>query len=115
MDTETQIALPLDSQAPEHVPEPRPWPQDKCTPALHRVLSKAREKGCVRRAGIYADVPQSKAADHPEFDRQTAIDRCIAAGWLAAGVAFNTYVPTPAGRARVDAPADQAEEGGSDA
>ena len=98
-----QINLPLPVEAAE--PVSRPWPEGICTPALRRVLEKALSKGCVRRAGIYSDVPQGDAAEHPEFDRQAAIDRCIANGWPAAGVSFNTYVLTPAGEARLAAPA----------
>jgi hypothetical protein len=69
------------------------------TPALRRVLEKARDRGVVRRAGIYSDVSQGDVADEPEFDWQHAIDRAIALGWLAPGVAFNTYALTAAGQA----------------
>ncbi|MFH5924581.1 hypothetical protein [Roseomonas xinghualingensis] len=109
METETQIALPLDTAPAERVADARPWPE-KFTPALRRVLEKARAAGCVRRAGIYADTPQNETADLPGFDWQVAIDRCIAAGWLASGVAFNTYVLTKSGEAQLAMPATEGGE-----
>ena len=111
MDTNSQFALPLAAPELQGPPAGRPWPKGKCTPTLRRVLAKARQAGCVRRAGIYADVPQESSADLPGFDMQVAIDRCIAEGWLAAGVAFNTYVLTEAGARVLDAPAAEEEDG----
>jgi hypothetical protein len=80
--------------------------EDECypTPALRRVLEKAHQHGVVRRAGIYSDTPQQESADLPEFDWQATIDRAIERGWLAPGVAFNTYALTAAGSAALAAP-----------
>lgn len=80
-----------------------PDPINRLTPALRRVMEKAIEAGVIRRAGIYSDAPQSAVADEPQFDWQHSIDRCIAAGWMAPGVAFNTYAPTSAGHEAIAA------------
>lgn len=72
----------------------------RLTPALRRVLEKALECGTLRRAGGYVDGETNSTmalSQHfPEFEQPVAVDRCIAAGWLAPGVAYNTYVPTSA-------------------
>ncbi|MFC0407953.1 hypothetical protein [Roseomonas elaeocarpi] len=68
-----------------------------------RVLDKAETAGCVRRAGAYSDVPQNRSAKEPGFDWPLQVDRCIAKGLLAPGVAFNTYVLTERGKAALAA------------
>ncbi|MCR0981819.1 hypothetical protein [Roseomonas populi] len=100
-----QLPLDLLTGSEDMVTASRPWPEE-CTPALRRVLEKARSCGCVRRAGIYADRPQEDAAKEPGFDWQTPIDRCVALGWLNAGEAFNTYVLTAQGSAQLAKAAD---------
>jgi len=90
-----QISMDLAVETPQ-LALPRPWPE-AMTPALRRVLGKAIAEGCVRRAGIYAERPQEETAELGNFDFQTAIDRCVALGWLAPGDAYNTYIATKAG------------------
>lgn len=72
------------------------------TDAQKRAISKAVQNGFVMRAGAFSDGPlEYGILERPDFDRGLVIDRCIAAGWMAAGMGYNQYVPTEDGLAAI--------------
>lgn len=70
------------------------------TKAQHRVLAKAAARaGGVMIAGGFGGAPDPALWREPDFDRRGHVERLVGRGLLRPSDAFNSYVPTDAGRA----------------